>query len=205
MSRLELFNIRHADHAWQLRNRFGLAPTAVALLFDDATAGGVRIAGKVFPDTPDVADTGRVLFEVCAAAQAIAARGGDVRVELCENPEPVSPAAVLVGVAVSLLDTPAGSWRQVLASSAGGGLNIAGRVLALLTDYTMLLADRRERHHPEHFWVRSTQPLDQSFTSLGRRWRLDPDLARVDDPDTRPVWLRLHELLGVLTGGGRGR
>jgi hypothetical protein len=202
---MELFNIRHADHAWQLRHRFGLAPTAVALLFDDPAAGGVRIAGKVFPDTEDVSDSGRVLFEVCTAARAITAAGGDVRLELCENPEPIGPAAVLVGVAVSLLDTPAGSWRQVLATSQGGGLNIPGRVLALLTDYTMLLADRRERRHPEHFWVRSTQPLDQSFNSLGRRWCLDPGLARVDDPGTRPVWLRLHELLTVLCGGGHGR
>jgi hypothetical protein len=203
VNRLVMVNVNHAEHAWQLRHRFGIAATGVVFLYADPAAHrgwGVRVAGKLFPDTPQVADTGRVLFEVCGQARRILTAGGDVRTQLCENPDPMSQAAVPVGVAVSMLDTPAGLWRDVRNQTTGGGPNVAGRVLALLSDDTMLLVDRFERHHPEYLWVQSTGPLEPSFGVLGRRWRLAAELARVDDPATRPVWLRLAELRAVVTG-----
>jgi hypothetical protein len=202
-ARLELMSVHHAEHAWSLRHSFGIAPTAIALLYLDGDQ--VAVAGKMFPDSDEVADTGRVLFDVCRHARDVIGAGSDPRVVMSEHPDPMTDAARLIGVAVSLLDTPAGSWRDVKARAAGGGLNIPGRTLALLTDDTMLLADRVERHHPEHFLVASSAFLDQSFHRLGRRWAHRPGLCAVDDPATRPVWLRLWELRTILTTPGGER
>jgi hypothetical protein len=203
-SRLGLFSLRHAEHAWRLRNSFGIGPTALALIYlESVPTFEVRIAGKVFPDAEHVADTHRLLYELCLSARDVVAAGQDPRREMSENPEPMAPDATLCGVAVSLLDTPAGAWSDVKERVSGGGLQIPGRLLALLSDDTMLLADRLERHHPVHYHVAASALLDAGWTGLGRAWRHTPELAALDDPMTRDVWLRLAELRSILTGAGR--
>jgi hypothetical protein len=202
-ARLELVSLNHAEHAWALRNSFGIAATATALMYVDGDR--VAVAGKLFPDGEQVADTSRVLFDVCQKARQVMAAGSDPRVEMSENPDPMSESAMLVGVAVSLLDTPGGTWTQVRQRTTGGGLNIPGRVLALLVDDTMMLADRVERHHPEHYHVAISAYADRSFQRLGRRWTHVPQLVAVDDSQTRPLWLRLWELRAILTGAEHGR
>jgi hypothetical protein len=194
-SRLELVSVRHAEHAWQLRHQFGIAPTSLALLYLDHPSDGrglsVAVAGKLFARSELTADTGRLLYDVCGVAGDVVAARADPRTELCEHPDPMSEHAALIGVGVSIVDDD--GWP-------GGGANSRGRVLALLADDTMLLGQRRERHHPEHFFVDTNAVLDASFTRLGRRWRHHPGLGELTDPLTRPVWLRLAELRGILTG-----
>jgi hypothetical protein len=194
-SRLELVSVRHAEHAWQLRHQFGIAPTSLALLYlDHPPHGGglnVAVAGKLFARSELSADTGRLLYDVCGAARDVMAVGSDPRIELCEHPDPMSEHAALIGVGVSIVDDDGGP---------GGGANSRGRVLALLVDDTMLAGQRWQRHHPEHFFVDTNAVFDASFTRLGRRWRHHPGLSELTDPLTRPVWLRLHELRAILTG-----
>jgi hypothetical protein len=202
-SRLELVNLNHAEHAWRLRNSFGIAPTCLALVYlEPGPEFEVRIAGKVFPDTEQVTDAGKLLYDVCALAREVIAAGQDPRLEMSENPEPMSPLATFHGVALSTLDTPAGTWKEVKARTSGGCLHIPGRVLSLLADDTMMLADRLERHHPVHYFVSATGWLDAAWVGLGRTWRHAPELASLGDPSTRDLWLRLVELRGIVTGAG---
>jgi hypothetical protein len=204
VSRLELFNLRHAEHAWQLRNRFGVAATAVVLLYvDPIPQWSVKVAGMLFADTEAVADPARLLYEVGQTAREVVAAGGDPRGELCENPDAMSGSATYHGVAVSMLDTPAGSWRQVQSRVLGGGPFIPGRMLGWLTDGTLLLADRYPHDHPEQCVVAASQRLPAGWGSLGRIWRYAPELADLTDPATRPLWLRLHELHSLLAQGVR--
>jgi hypothetical protein len=198
-ARLELLNVRHAEHAWQLRHQFGIAPTSLALLYLDHPPDGrglsIAVAGKLFARGEQATDTGRLLFDVSRVARDVIAAGGDPRLELCEHPDPISEHANLIGVAVSIVDDDGGP---------GGGANSRGRVLALLVDDTMLLGQRWERHHPEHFFVDANTLLDASFSRLGRRWRHNPELGELADPLTRPIWLRLAELLHILTNQADG-
>jgi hypothetical protein len=133
-SRLELVSVRHAEHAWQLRHRFGIAATSLALLYLDHPADGyglsIAVAGKLFARSELTADTGRLLYDVCGVAREVMTAGADPRVELCEHPDPMSEHAALIGVGVSIVDDDGGP---------GGGANSRGRVLALLVDDTMLV------------------------------------------------------------------
>jgi hypothetical protein len=198
-SRLELVNVRHAEHAWQLRHQFGIAPTSLALLYLDHPPDGrglsIAVAGKLFARSEQTGDTGRLLYDLCRAARDVMAAGADPRVELCERPDEMSEHAILIGVAVSIVDDDGGP---------GGGANSRGRVLGLLVDDTMLLAQRWERHHPEHFFVDANTVLDAWFSRLGRRWRHNPQLSDLVDPLSRPIWLRLAELCTILTDASGG-
>jgi hypothetical protein len=198
-ARLELLNVRHAEHAWQLRHQFGIAPTSLALLYLDHPPDGgglsIAVAGKLFARGEQTSDTGRLLFDVCRVARDVIAEGGDPRLELCEHPDPMSEHATLIGVGVSIVDDDGGP---------GGGANSRGRVLAVLVDDTMLLGQRWERHHPEHFFVDANTVLDAAFSRLGRRWRVDHRLGELADPLTRPIWLRLAELRTIVTHQGDG-
>jgi hypothetical protein len=202
---LELLSVRHACEAWERRNQVGIAATAVALLYEDhdpATGAVVRVAGKVLPESDQTADAQRVVYDLARVAGDVAHQGGDPRT-MCENPEPMTWQARLVGVAVSLLDTPQGTWAQLRASMtmSVGGFDIPGRVLALLGDDTMLLLDRLSRTRVEYLTVASNAIVDDFSHRLGRRWRFVPQLAQLDDPMTRGVWLRLAQLRHVLAGG----
>jgi hypothetical protein len=198
-SRLELVSVRHAEHAWQLRHQFGIAATSLALLYLDQRRTGsgftVAVAGKLFVRSEQTVDAGRLLYDVCTVARDVIAAGGDPRAELCEHPDPMTDRATLIGVGVSMVDDDGGP---------GGGANSRGQVQALLIDDTMLLGQRWERHHPEHFFVDTNAMLDASFTRLGRRWRHNHQLEQLTDLATRPLWLRLAELRGILTGTSGG-
>lgn len=204
-TRLELFNLRHAEHAWQLRNRFGVAATAVVLLYLDQTPQWTfRVAGKLFADSDQMTDPGRVLYDVTVTLREILAGGGDPRSEWCETPEEMTGQAVYYGAAVSLLDTPAGTWRDLKRDVVGGGPFVPGRVLAWLADGTLLAGDRFRHDHPsERYVVDASNRLAAGWGSHARLWHYRPDLAELTDPASRPLWLRLYELHTLYTGGER--
>jgi hypothetical protein len=204
-TRLERFSGNHAEHAWQHRNSFRLASTAVALLYldvDDGQQWTVRVAGKVFADSDRVAEPMLVLRDMAAAVRDVVASGGDPRLELCERPEEMSAHATYYGVAVSLLDTPAGLWREVQQRVSGGGLWVPSRVLAILTDQTLIHADRYDDKAPHSYVVQANKPLGVQWGFLGFAprwsWKHDPDLVRLRDDATRPLWIALYELHSVL-------
>jgi hypothetical protein len=200
--RMRLFNLNHADNAWQLRHSFGIAPTAVALLYVDPVAPHVRVAGRLLADGPQVADPTRVLYDLTLVARDVLAAGGDPRSEMSEIPERMSPDAYYCGVAVSMLDTPEGSW-QAVRRQASSASSVPGRCLMLLTDATMMLADRREPHRVDHYTVRTSQLLDPASGPMGEdNWLLTPGLGEFSAGDPlRPVWIRLYDLHAALAGG----
>jgi hypothetical protein len=199
-TRLHVFNLRHADHAWQLRNGHGIAATTTVQPHVETEPGGeVRVAGKLFADSDQVQDPQTVLYEVSRVARSVVAAGEDPRVEMSENPEPFSATARYVGVVVSMLDTPDGTWHEVK-TRVSSGLGVPGRVMAVLADGSMLLGDRIEHHHPEHYSVQASHRIADGWTGLGRRWRYVPELATLADPATRALWLRLFELNDILNG-----
>jgi hypothetical protein len=202
--RLRLVNLRHAEYAWRLRASHGIAATAVALLYVDTVPQlDIRVAGKMFPDSDEVADPATLLADLGDEVRTIRAEGTDPRTALSEHPDPMSPQAVFYGAAVSLLDTPAGAWREVRGKVTRPGA-IPGRVLALLVDGTGLLADRFEHHQPVNYRVAATHPADPGWAGLGRTWHPVPDLLHTQDPALAAIWYHLHQLTTILAGAGRG-
>jgi hypothetical protein len=203
--RVKLLSSNHAFNAWELRNSYGLSPVAVALLYADPQPDqtmAIRAAGRMFPADPDVSDSTRVLYGLAGIARGVMAAGQDPRVEMSENPDAMSPQAVYCGVAVSLLDTPDGLWRDVRRTVKRPDA-IPGRCLVYLTDTTMMLADRREPHSLNHYVVTSTRYLDAGWMADGhQRWHHYPGLATShDDEATRAVWTCLYDLHVALVEG----
>jgi hypothetical protein len=202
--RLRLVNLRHAEYAWRLRASHGIAATAVALLYADPYPRlDVKVAGKMFPDSDEVADAATLLADLGDEVRSILAEGADPRTALSEHPDLMSPQAVFYGVAVSLLDTPAGAWREIRGKVNRPGA-IPGRVLALLVDGTGLLADRFEHHQPVNYRVNATHPAEPGWGSVGRAWQQAPELLRSEDTLLAALWYHLHQLTTILVGAGRG-
>jgi hypothetical protein len=114
----------------------------------------------------------------------------------------MSGHATYYGVAVSLLDTPAGTWREVQHRVTGGGPWVPSRILAILNDQTLIHADRYDNTAPHRYVVQASKPLNVQWGFLGFAprwaWRHDPDLVQLPDEVTRPLWIALYELHSVL-------
>jgi hypothetical protein len=192
--RLKVFNANHAMHAWDMRNRVPIAAHAVALLYLDPAAPAhrmVAVAGRLFADTPEVADVCRMLVDFAAVAVDVVTAGADPRVEMSESPEPMSAQAFYYGVAVSTLDTQRGSWQTVRTRVTSYN-QVPGACHAVLVDGSAMHAERGGIYaHPE-YQVWTTQPMDWiSGATIHQAKGFDPN---------SPTWyqlLRLHQVLSA--------
>jgi hypothetical protein len=205
VDRLRRMNSLHLRHAWETRRRDPIGPHAVVFFYADTASRRplryrLACATRMFLDGEEVRDLPRLLFELGGIAEGYAQDGGfDPRSQMATRAEPMSRDAVYVGAGVSSLDTPSGTWAQVLESGAGP-VNIPGRCLAYLSDGGMILCDRRGQDEYGAFHIASTHSLDIAFGLAHRAWRWGHNLPVLDDPATRDSWGWLIHLHNVVTG-----
>jgi hypothetical protein len=205
VDRLRKMNALHLRHAWESRRRDPIGPHAVVFFYADLA--GTRplryrlaCATRMVLDGDEVRDLPRLLFDLTTVAQAIRTEYGvcDPRSWLVTRVEPMSRDAVYLGVGVSSLDTPSGTWPEVLAAGLTP-VSIPGRCFAYLSDGGMILCDRRGADEFGAFHVTSTHSLDIAFGVADRAWRWGTDLPALTDPATADTWrqlIRLHTLVG---------
>src|SRR5262249_25091269 len=142
-------------HAWRHRRDRPVAPHALGFLYADPIPPAedgrryyhVVAATRMVNDDPAVRDLPALLYRLAALAREryLPTPGGfDPAVHMTTHQDEPSGAARYIGLGVSTLDTPAGTWDDVQAS-AGGADEVPGRCYALLCDGTAILADRGGR------------------------------------------------------------
>lgn len=203
VDRLWKFNAHHNTHTWLSRDdRLPVAAHGVAFFFRQPARNGngfeLRTATRLVLADASVERPEVMLFELAEVARAYRAGGGlEVRVQMANRCESMSPFATYLGVGLSTLDTPAGTWTQVR-TTAAGPLDVPGRGYALLTDGTAVLLERRQRRDLEPVAVHTNHPLvGPQGLSIGYRW-----LPSLTDEHTGPgtgiLWHRLIELHHVI-------
>jgi hypothetical protein len=196
-------NALHLQHAWETRRRDPIGPHALAFFYaDTASLTPLRYrlacATRMFLDGDDVRDLPQLLYQLVGIAHGYREAGRfDPRSQMAIRVEPMSRQAVYVGVGLSSLDTPSGSWSQVLDAGATP-INIPGRCFAYLSDDGMLLCDRRGQDEYGAFHICSTHSLDLAFGIPHRAWRWGHHLPELADPHTADTWhwlIQLHQLV----------
>ncbi|MEU4217354.1 hypothetical protein [Actinoplanes sp. NPDC026623] len=156
--RLRQFSVNHATQAWRRRYRSPLAPYALAYLFTQPIIGAagsssiaeVRAATRLWKAGAESQHPIPLL-----AALSEQSRGRDprliwdLRTELANRSDDgMADDAVYIGLGLSSLDTPTGTWDQVC-RQATSELDIAGTILYTSTgsedpaDQQVIVADRR--------------------------------------------------------------
>jgi len=197
-ARLKKMNWLYAENAWQLRRRDPLGPHALAFLYcrPDAHRPGrleLGIATRLFLDAPDVEYLPRLLFDVAAVLRERDGHPVDVR-EIASRVDPVAARGTYVGVAVSSLDTPTGTWKETR-ERVEDSLDIPGPCYAYLADGTALLVDRGGKGAFTDMTINSTHSLDVPGTASGGRWTWKPDLITEAGGDTQQTWEQLWDQL----------
>jgi len=216
IERLRRMNARHSFYAWERRNSDPLGPHGLAFFYADpqpeqAPTHYVLVsATRMFLDGSDVDDLPQLLYDLTGIAETYLKSGQlDPRTQMAQRVEPMSPAAMYIGVGISSLDTyPVGSqsgrWREV-AKVAAGPADIPGRCFAVLVDNTMLLLDRRGRREFGAFHITCTHDLNTMPGRWTQPWVWDRDLAAMRDPLTRDTWQLLARLNHLVREADRGR
>lgn len=210
VDRLRRMSVLHSRHAWERRYRDPLGPHALAFFYTGPPHGDplrctLRTATRLFLDGSDVEDLPRLLYDLVGLSNGYLAGGGfDPRAQMADRVERMPPRASYIGVGISTLDTPAGSWAQIR-SSATSELEVPGRCFALLVDGTMLLLDRHGEQGFGAFDVLSTHSLDVMPGQPWRMWRWAYHLADLADPATRDIWHWLGQLHQLIAAGSHGR
>lgn len=215
-------NFEHARAAWARRRSDPIGPHVTIYLYSSGSE--LRLAYRVFlaADEPSLP---HLLHELVPHVRHQLAAGLDVRDAQCTvvedgmRPDPycLRPAdlhlrpATYLGVAVSSLDTPAGSWAQVC-RTATSEVSIPGRCYVWLVDDTVVVIDRLARDQFGRVTVYANEPVRASLGEVGHPVTAVAELAipqrqTIADPDVL-TWLReLHHtvLAGNRGGGGHVR
>jgi hypothetical protein len=203
VDRVVRMSVRHAAHAWRHRRDRPVGPHAVGFLYADpvSVAAGQRqhftvvAATRMVNDEASVRDLPRLLHRLTSLARTryIPTAGGfNPAVHMSNHRDPSSAGAHYIGLAVSSLDTPAGSWDDAQAAATDTD-DLAGRGYAILIDHTAILVDRAA--HRDGFGtvsVHSTGDLNVMWGVAGRMWIRHPDVASMPAP--ADVWERMVEL-----------
>lgn len=192
-------NWKHTDHAWERRNKDPLGPHAVALFFVSSDGGKppqpvLSTATRLFLAGDEFTNLPLLLHDFDQAMGRLLASGGNV-FKLTDRAEPMSPYAIYVGAGVSSLDTPAGTWSEVLRQRPPGSMNVPGRCYARLADGTTMLLDRGGRDQFGKFDIR----CNADVAEFPNRWRRDDALPTM--PGTIPIWERLDALNRTIIEG----
>jgi len=204
VDRLVRMSVRHAAHAWRHRRDRPVAPNAIAFLYADPVPipdsqqvqyFKVVAATRMVNDDPAVRDLPRLLYRLTTLAREryLPTPGGfDPATHMTNHHDPASGSAQYIGLAMSTLDTPAGSWDDAQ-NTAVGTEDLPGRGYALLVDHTAILVDRAAtREAYGTISIHSTGDLNVAWGMAGRMWIRHPDVSSMPAPPD--VWERMYEL-----------
>jgi len=204
VDRLLRMSVRHAAHAWRHRRDRPIAPNAIAFLYADPVpiADGQQVqyfkvvaATRMVNDDPTVRDLPRLLHRLAALAREryLPTPGGfDPATHMTNHHDQASGSAQYIGLAISTLDTPAGSWDEIQ-STATGTEDLPGRGYALLVDHSAILIDRAaNREAYGTISIHSTGDLNVAWGMAGRMWIRHPDVSSMPAPPD--AWERMYEL-----------
>jgi len=202
VSGLIRLNWNHASEAWQRRRRDPLSPHVLVFFFAEPPVGlpprcELRTAARLFL-AADGQRLAVLLYEMARVARDHLAAGHDPRTHIFSWHDEMSAHARYLGLGVSSLDTPAGTWNEVQ-RSADSDLDLPGRCYARLVDGSTLLLDRLARNEFGASNVWTTHPTYDVSGMRQRRWDFDRDLAESGDydPDFRATWHWLIQLHNV--------
>lgn len=204
VDRLRQMNARHAMHAFDRLRSDPLGPHGLAFLYRDVEVAGdppryaVRAATRLFPDGDDVAHLPRLLYEMTEIGREYLAEGGfDPLLCMTDRRDDMSSRAQYIGLGVSSLDTPSGTWQQ-LQTQATSALDLPGRSFALLVDGTRILLDRGDKYGGSGR-IQSSHHLDTAPGLSFRTWFW----LQEGDAATNEVWTWLQELHRTVLEGQR--
>ncbi len=203
--RIRFMNFRHAEHAWERRYRDPIGPHALAFLYAEPPRGKpprytLKTATRLFLAGPEVDDLPQLLADLTDVVTRSPRGQLDCRT-LADRAEDMTAGSTYIGLAISSLDTPVGTWAE-LRQRVAGSIDVPGRCFSYLDDGTMLLMDRGGQSRFGHFEVRSTDSLDEVPGDSLQRWTYDRSLADYADPDTYDIWVRLRGLHESIVAGG---
>ena len=138
-------NWNHANQAWQRRRRDPLSPHALVFFYAEPPTGQppryeLRTAARLFL-AADGKRLAMLLYEMAGVIRDHLAAGRDPRTHVFSWHDPMSAHARYVGLGVSSLDTPDGSWDE-MQRTAGSDMDVPGRCYARLVDGSTMLIDR---------------------------------------------------------------
>ena len=195
-------NWKHASEAWQRRRRDPLSAHALVFFYAEPPTGQpprceLRTAARLFL-AADGKRLAMLLYEMVGVARDHLAAGRDPRTHIFSTHEPMSMRARYVGLGVSSLDTPAGTWDEVQ-RSASTDMDVPGRCYARLIDTSTMLVDRLAMTEFGVSQVLTTHPTYSTSRQRQRRWDFDRDLAESTDfdPEFWTTWqwlIQLHDV-----------
>ncbi len=201
VDRLRKMNALHGQHAWERRNRDPIGPHGLAFFYSVAVPSQpvryqLATATRMFLDGGEVENLPRLLYQLHGIGSEFLRSGGfDPRAQMADRVEPMPRDARYIGLGVSSLDTPTGTWREAR-QTADGPLNTPGRCFGLLADGSRLLCDRRGEREYGAFHIWSTHSLDILHGHPMRAWRFGPHLLHGEpDVDTWHWLTQLHTLV----------
>ena len=198
-------NWNHASQAWQRRRRDPLSAHVLVFFYAEPPAGQpprceLRTAARLFL-AADGKRLAMLLYDMAGVTRDHLAAGRDPRTHIFSWHDPMTPNARYVGLGVSSLDTPEGTWDEVQ-RTASSDMDVPGRCYARLFDGTTLLVDRLALTGFGGSHVLTTHPTYDVSGMRQRRWDFDRDLAESRDhtPEFWATWQWLIHLHHVFLG-----
>lgn len=203
LSRVGLMNTMHGRHAWTQRRRNPLCPYGFAFLYAVPIVGStlerpvfeVGAATRLDKAGEDVSHLPKMLYDLAETARYYLDNGGlDPRQppQMCNRvDERVNADSTFIGIAVSSLDGPLGTWEQTMRRVEGED-RIPGRFYIQLMDpeETRIVVDR-----PADPW---DKPLIQSTTPTYEAWR-----SLQSHPSDTPIWTGIAQLATLVHHGAQ--
>lgn len=203
LSRVGLMNTMHGRHAWTQRRRNPLCPYGFAFLYAVPIVGTtlerpvfeVGAATRLDKAGEDVSHLPKMLYDLAETARYYLDNGGlDPRQppQMCNRvDERVNADSTFIGIAVSSLDGPLGTWEQTMRRVEGED-RIPGRFYIQLMDpeETRIVVDR-----PADPWEK---PLIQSTTPTYEAWR-----SLQSHPADMPIWTGIAQLATLVHTGAQ--
>jgi hypothetical protein len=220
-------NLLHARNAWEQRRHDPIAAHVLAWLFAQPDgrpiyAGASRLcaAWRLWVDGEDARDLPDRLFRYLhALVKELPPSGVDLRSLATSRDEQMREDAVYVGRGISSLDTPTGTWQQLLDSGilhtlptpaairakvpasvpVGSDTDVPGTVRILLADSTVIVAERRGMAEYDQQVTAATATLDWPGYDGGYPWTRVSRWALDANEDHGPVLEHMAPLHDLFT------
>ena len=211
VSRLRRMSVLHTRAVWERRRRDPLGPHSVALFYMEPGVPVIqqlRTATRIFLADDEAADLPMLLYGLARHAHEGFRSDPkfDPRTHMTNKFDPMSAAAVFVGVGVCTLDTPHGDGATAL-RNAHDELDLPGRCYARLIDGTHLVVDRGGKRQFNMLSVEcSVKDANVQFGVPSMQWTWNPALAEGQQSDpTFQIWRWMNELGRLIDLGSQPR
>ncbi|MCY1141484.1 hypothetical protein OWR29_26100 [Actinoplanes sp. Pm04-4] len=225
LQRMLAINSGHAKVTWERRRRDPIAPYTIALLFATPTgradcspdttvpsgddfigAFDVHAANRVWLAGPEASDLPDLLYGLeTQVAEQRAADGWVLREQLTTDvDDAITTGSFWVGIGVSSLDTPTGTWAQT-GDQALSQAHVPGTIRILLNvasspipELAWIVAERRGISEYNTKTIYSTHRMSHSeFTAPYPYGLVSPDHLAANGWH-EPILRRIHGLFGAL-------